>query len=85
MPEFYAASDFAQFHLFRHLPIDGEVNEWRFAIAQLLQHIECGVFQFMLGLEGKIRAQQAEANIKAAEIIGSLYDAFCAEQIYDER
>ena len=83
LPEFYAVSDFAQFHLYRREPIEGAENQWQFPLSELPQHIERGVFQFMLGLEGKIRATQAEANIRAAEIIGKLHDAFRAAQIYN--
>ncbi len=84
LPEYYAVSDFAHFHLFRREPLPNVDNEWRFPLAQLPNYIERGVFQFMLGIEAKVREQQEQANIQAAEIIGKLHKAFAEQHIYDE-
>ena len=48
------------------------------------EYITRGVFDFMFGIEAKVRQIQEEANIQAATAIGRLHDALQEEGIYEE-
>lgn len=48
------------------------------------EYITRGVFDFMFGIEAKVRQIQEEANIQAAATIGRLHDALKEEGIYEE-
>ncbi len=84
LPEYYAVSDFAHFHLYRRVPEEGAENQWQFPLEELPEYITRGVFDFMLGIEAKVRQIQEEANIQAAAAIGRLHDALKEEGIYEE-
>lgn len=84
LPEYYAVSDFAHFHLYRRVPEEGAENQWQFPLEALPEYITRGVFDFMLGIEAKVRQIQEEANIQAAAAIGRLHDALKEEGIYEE-
>lgn len=84
LPEYYAVSDFAHFHLYRHEPKEGAENQWQFPLEELPEYITRGVFDFMFGIEAKVRQIQEEANIQAATAIGRLHDALQEEGIYEE-
>lgn len=83
LPEYYAVCDFARFWLFRREPLADKENEWKFDLEELPSLIERGVFDFMFGIEAKIREIQEAANIKAAEAIGRLHDALKEQNIYE--
>ncbi|CKL02614.1 Type I restriction-modification system methyltransferase subunit [Neisseria meningitidis] len=51
---------------------------------ELPEYITRGVFDFMFGIEAKVRQIQEEANIQAAATIGRLHDALKEEGIYEE-
>ncbi len=84
LPEYYAVSDFAHFHLYRREPKEGAENQWQFPLEELPEYITRGVFDFMFGIEAKVRQIQEEANIQAAATIGRLHDALKEEGIYEE-
>ena len=84
LPEYYAVSDFAHFHLYRRVPEEGAENQWQFPLEELPEYITRGVFDFMLGIEAKVRQIQEEANTQAAAAIGRLHDALKEEGIYEE-
>ena len=84
LPEYYAVSDFAHFHLYRREPKEGVENQWQFPLEALPEYITRGVFDFMFGIEAKVRQIQEEANIQAATAIGRLHDALQEEGIYEE-
>lgn len=84
LPEYYAVSDFAHFHLYRRVPEEGAENQWQFPLEELPEYITRGVFDFMFGIEAKVRQIQEEANIQAAAAIGRLHDALKEEGIYEE-
>lgn len=84
LPEYYAVSDFAHFHLYRRDPKEGVENQWQFPLEELPEYITRGVFDFMFGIEAKVRQIQEEANIQAATAIGRLHDALQEEGIYEE-
>ena len=84
LPEYYAVSDFAHFHLYRRVPEEGTENQWQFPLEALPEYITRGVFDFMFGIEAKVRQIQEEANIQAAAAIGRLHDALKEEGIYEE-
>ena len=84
LPEYYAVSDFAHFHLYRRVPEKGVENQWQFPLEALPEYITRGVFDFMFGIEAKVRQIQEEANIQAAAAIGRLHDALQEEGIYEE-
>ena len=84
LPEYYAVSDFAHFHLYRRVPEEGAENQWQFPLEELPEYITRGVFDFMFGIEAKVRQIQEEANIQAAAAIGRLHDALQEEGIYEE-
>ncbi len=84
LPEYYAVSDFAHFHLYRREPEEGTENQWQFPLEELPEYITRGVFDFMFGIEAKVRQIQEEANIQAAAAIGRLHDALKEEGIYEE-
>lgn len=84
LPEYYAVSDFAHFHLYRRVPEEGAENQWQFPLEELPEYITRGVFDFMFGIEAKVRQIQEEANIRAAAAIGRLHDALKEEGIYEE-
>ena len=84
LPEYYAVSDFAHFHLYRRVPEEGAENQWQFPLEELPEYITRGVFDFMFGIEAKVRQIQEEANIQAATAIGRLHDALKEEGIYEE-
>ena len=84
LPEYYAVSDFAHFHLYRRVPEEGAENQWQFPLEELPEYITRGVFDFMFGIEAKVRQIQEEANIQAATAIGRLHDALQEEGIYEE-
>lgn len=84
LPEYYAVSDFAHFHLYRREPKEGAENQWQFPLEALPEYITRGVFDFMFGIEAKVRQIQEEANIQAATAIGRLHDALQEEGIYEE-
>ena len=84
LPEYYAVSDFAHFHLYRRVPEEGTENQWQFPLEELPEYITRGVFDFMFGIEAKVRQIQEEANIQAAAAIGRLHDALKEEGIYEE-
>ena len=84
LPEYYAVSDFAHFHLYRRVPEEGVENQWQFPLEALPEYITRGVFDFMFGIEAKVRQIQEEANIQAAAAIGRLHDALQEEGIYEE-
>ncbi|WP_455262477.1 class I SAM-dependent DNA methyltransferase [Neisseria sp.] len=84
LPEYYAVSDFAHFHLYRRVPEEGVENQWQFPLEELPEYITRGVFDFMFGIEAKVRQIQEEANIQAATAIGRLHDALQEEGIYEE-
>ena len=84
LPEYYAVSDFAHFHLYRRVPEEGAENQWQFPLEALPEYITRGVFDFMFGIEAKVRQIQEEANIQAAAAIGRLHDALKEEGIYEE-
>lgn len=84
LPEYYAVSDFAHFHLYRRVPEEGAENQWQFPLEALPEYITRGVFDFMFGIEAKVRQIQEEANIQAAAAIGRLHDALKEEGIYKE-
>lgn len=84
LPEYYAVSDFAHFHLYRRVPEEGAENQWQFPLEELPEYITRGVFDFMFGIEAKVRQIQEEANIQAASAIGRLHDALKEEGIYEE-
>lgn len=84
LPEYYAVSDFAHFHLYRRVPEEGAENQWQFPLEELPEYITRGVFDFMFGIEAKVRQIQEEANIQAAATIGRLHDALKEEGIYEE-
>ena len=84
LPEYYAVSDFAHFHLYRRVPEEGTENQWQFPLEALPEYITRGVFDFMFGIEAKVRQIQEEANIQAAAAIGRLHDALQEEGIYEE-
>ena len=84
LPEYYAVSDFAHFHLYRRVPEEGAENQWQFPLEELPEYITRGVFDFMFGIEAKVRQIQEEANIQAAVAIGRLHDALKEEGIYEE-
>ncbi|OOH90877.1 hypothetical protein BMT54_03515 [Pasteurellaceae bacterium 15-036681] len=81
MPKFYAVSDFANFHLYSVKDTDFAL---KFPLTELPHQIENNVFSFMLGHEGKIRADEERANTHAAEQIGHLYNAFKERNVYSE-
>lgn len=84
LPEYYAVSDFAHFHLYRRVPEEGAENQWQFPLEELPEYITRGVFDFMFGIEAKVRQIQEEANIQAAAAIGRLHDTLKEEGIYEE-
>lgn len=84
LPEYYAVSDFAHFHLYRREPQESAENQWQFPLEALPEYITRGVFDFMFGIEAKVRQIQEEANIQAATAIGRLHDALQEEGIYEE-
>ena len=84
LPEYYAVSDFAHFHLYRRVPEEGAENQWQFPLEELPEYITRGVFDFMFGIEAKVCQIQEEANIQAASAIGRLHDALKEEGIYEE-
>ncbi|HEZ0698905.1 TPA: class I SAM-dependent DNA methyltransferase [Neisseria meningitidis] len=84
LPEYYAVSDFAHFHLYRRVPEEGVENQWQFPLEALPEYITRGVFDFMFGIEAKVRQIQEEADIQAAAAIGRLHDALKEEGIYEE-
>lgn len=84
LPEYYAVSDFAHFHLYRRVPEESAENQWQFPLEELPEYITRGVFDFMFGIEAKVRQIQEEANIQAAAAIGRLHDALKEEGIYEE-
>lgn len=84
LPEYYAVSDFAHFHLYRRVPEEGAENQWQFPLEELPEYITRGVFDFMFGIEAKVRQIQEEANIQAAAAIGRMHDALKEEGIYEE-
>ena len=84
LPEYYAVSDFAHFHLYRREPEEGVENQWQFPLEALPEYIARGIFDFMFGIEAKVRQIQEEANIQAAAAIGRLHDALQEEGIYEE-
>ena len=84
LPEYYAVSDFAHFHLYRRVPEEGAENQWQFPLEELPEYITRGVFDFMFGIEAKVRQIQEKANIQAAAAIGRLHDTLKEEGIYEE-
>lgn len=84
LPEYYAVRDFAHFHLYRRVPEEGVENQWQFPLEALPEYITRGVFDFMFGIEAKVRQIQEEADIQAAAAIGRLHDALKEEGIYEE-
>ena len=44
LPEYYAVSDFAHFHLYRREPKEGVENQWQFPLEALPEYITRGVF-----------------------------------------
>ncbi|WP_144253019.1 type IIL restriction-modification enzyme MmeI, partial [Neisseria meningitidis] len=59
-------------------------NQWQFPLEALPEYITRGVFDFMFGIEAKVRQIQEEADIQAAAAIGRLHDALKEEGIYEE-
>ena len=67
-PRYLLLSDFRNFEL---LDMD-EGKDYRFALAQLPENVE--KFGFILGVQPKVFHDQDPVNIKAAEIMGRVYD-----------
>ena len=68
-PRYQLLCDFQTFELLDR----DEREEWRFALADLPDHID--KFGFILGLEKRTFSDQDPVNIAAAELMGELHDA----------
>ncbi|MGB3721449.1 MAG: DNA methyltransferase [Pacificimonas sp.] len=73
VPRFVLACDFQRFRL---LELETRA-EFDFTLPQLSKHVER--FAFMLGVERRHYGKQAEVNIKAAELLGTVRDALEAK------
>jgi hypothetical protein len=68
-PRYILTCDFQRFHL-----LDLETNQdVRFTLPELHTHVEA--FAFIMGVQRRDFGTQADVNIKAAELMGTLHDA----------
>lgn len=80
VPRHIIVSDFATMKLY-DLKDSTDVF---FPLSELPEHIKLRHFDFMDGITHELRQAQEQANIEAAATVGSLYQAFCADDSYDE-
>jgi len=69
LPRYIIVSDF---HHFRLYDLD-EDQQWSFKLTELPRNIH--IFDFMTGHKRHVYQDEAEVNIKAAELMGRLHDA----------
>lgn len=69
MPRYILLCDFQTFRLYDLQ----EREDWSFTLAELPQKVE--LFGFILGRETRVYADQPDANIEAAELMGAVHDA----------